>query len=217
MNIANRVKEKRVAAGLSQTALAKKAGIKQPSLSAIENGTAMNIRASTLSGLAKALGVNKEWLENGATKISTNNRNGNANIIDLDNTRIGLVPVVSMVQAGDFTEATDPYAAGEGSEPLPCPYPHGDNTFAVTIRGESMLPEFKEGLAVFIDPSQMPENKDYCVAKLTDTNEATFKQYVIEDGKVYLKAVNPDWPDKYIPINGDCHIVGKLIGVYQAY
>ena len=84
---------------------------------------------------------------------------------------------------------------------LTCPYRHGPNTFALTVKGESMLPDFKDGLIIFIDPSQMPENGQYCVAKLEDSNEAT----------------NPDWPTKYIPINGNCHIVGRMIGVYMKY
>lgn len=127
------------------------------------------------------------------------------------------VPLISMVQAGEWTEACDPYPMGEGEKTLPCPYPHSENTFAVKIKGDSMYPEFREGMVIFIDPCKMPENKDYCIAKLEDTNEATFKQYVIEDGQKLLKATNPDWPQKYIAINGNCHIVGKLIGVYMEY
>ena len=215
MSIGDRVKTERAALKMTQGVLCRKAGIKQPSLSAIENGTAQNIRASTLSGLAKALLVSKEWLETGkGNKVDS--MGNNANISSFTNILKG-VPVISMVQAGEWTEAVDPYAVGDSEKVLPCPYEHGENTFAVTIVGQSMSPEFKEGLVIFIDPNQMPENKQYCVAKLTDTGEATFKQYIVEDGKAYLKAVNPDWPTPYIPINGSCHIVGRMIGVYQSY
>lgn len=127
------------------------------------------------------------------------------------------VPLIDNVAAGEWTEATDPYAMGEGAEMFPNAYGGGKNTFALRVKGESMLDEFKEGTIIYIDPSQMPENGDYCVAKLDDSNEATFKQYVVEDGQKLLKAINPDWPNKYVQINGNCHIVGKMIGVYKKY
>lgn len=212
MGIGEKIKSLRKQAGLTQMQLSKKAGIKQPTLSAIEKGDAKNLRATTVAGIAKALNISESLLDSNITYGF-----GNDNITTPSTSAIKGVPVIDIVQAGDWTETNDPYATGTGVETLPCPYPHGINTFAVTVRGESMSPEFPEGLIIFIDPSQMPENGQYCVAKLSETNEATFKQYIVEDGKAYLKAVNPDWPSPYIPINGSCHIVGRMIGVYKKY
>jgi transcriptional regulator with XRE-family HTH domain len=45
--------------------LAKRAGIKQPSLSELETGETKEISGPTLIGLAKALEVNPGWLLNG--------------------------------------------------------------------------------------------------------------------------------------------------------
>lgn len=211
MELGDRVKQRRAELKLSQIELCKRAGIKQPSLSAIENNTAKNIRASTLKGLAKGLEVSEQWLETGK---ESSIHDANAEILA---PQPYTVPLIDAVAAGDWTETTDPYSVGDGYEMMPCAYDHGPNAFALNVRGESMLPEFPEGLIIYIDPSVMPENGQYCVAKLSDTNEATFKQFVIEDGKKYLKATNPDWPEKYIPINGNCHIVGKMIGIYKKY
>lgn len=206
---------KRKEMGLGQIDLAKKLGLSQSAVSQIENGTSEEISGKALIGYTKLFNKSAEWIETGSGS-NLDIIGSNANISGFTNELNG-VPVISMVQAGDWTEAVDPYAVGDGEKVLPCPYNHGENTFAVTIVGQSMSPEFKEGLVIFIDPAQMPENKQYCVAKLTDTGEATFKQYIVEDGKAYLKAVNPSWPTPYIPINGNCHIVGRMIGVYQEY
>ena len=53
--------------GMTQVALCKLAGIKQPSLSDIENDvtTAGDLKASTLAGLAKALKADAEYLLTG--------------------------------------------------------------------------------------------------------------------------------------------------------
>ncbi|WP_263203922.1 MULTISPECIES: S24 family peptidase [unclassified Shewanella] len=42
-------------------------------------------------------------------------------------------------------------------------------------------------------------------------NQATFKQLIIDGNKKYLKALNPDWPNKFVEINGNCTIVGKVV------
>lgn len=214
--LAERAKKSRKETGLSQKEAAKKIGITQPSLSAIETGKTKTISGSTLTGMARVYNISADWLETGNNIffVRENHQDYNIKHHQLNENE---VPLISLVQAGDWSEAFDPYPVGEGSESLKCPYPHGDSTFAVQITGQSMSPEFPEGMIIFIDPGRMPENKEYCVAKLEDTNEATFKQYVVEDGQKFLKATNPDWPKKYIQINGNCCIIGRLIGVYVKY
>lgn len=177
------------------------------------------VRPKDLVSIAKAVRWDveelRDYLESGRnrTKICETGANYNTKPYPI---KCQSVPVISLVQAGDWAEAADPYQDG-GWDTLPCPYKHGDNTFAVEITGSSMSPQFPEGMIIFIDPNRMPENKEFCVAKLTETNQTTFKQFVIEDGQKFLKATNPDWPNKYISINGNCQIIGRLIGVYSKY
>lgn len=69
----NRVRGLRVTKGLSQTQLAKLAGIKQSSLSHIETGETSieNVKAPTLAALAKALETNPGYLQTGqATPVA---------------------------------------------------------------------------------------------------------------------------------------------------
>lgn len=174
------------------------------------------IKTDNLDAIILALGVSRDWLLNGKeTLIQDPNAAYNLNAEILKPTK--KVPLISMVQAGDWSEAFDPYQAGFGSSEEECPVPHGDSTFAVRINGESMMPKFEHGEIIFCDPSQRPENKDFVIAKLTDNNEATFKQLVIEDGQSMLKAINPNWHNTYMPINGNCHIVGKVIARLEKF
>jgi SOS-response transcriptional repressor LexA len=126
------------------------------------------------------------------------------------------VPLIDYVAAGDWADIEDPFAMGDGYEMLVCPVKHSENTFALRINGDSMLDKFHHGEIIFCDPRQNPKSGDYVVAKLTDDNQATFKQLMIEDGKMMLKALNKDWPVQYLPINGNCHIVGKVIARLEA-
>jgi SOS-response transcriptional repressor LexA len=50
------------------------------------------------------------------------------------------------------------------------------------------------------------------VVRLEGQGKATFKQYLEEDGKKLLKALNPDWKPRYLEINGNAVICGVVIG-----
>jgi transcriptional regulator with XRE-family HTH domain len=65
MSIGNRVRTLRKALGLSQPKLAALVGIKQPSLSYIENNPSNEIKQETLLALAKHLHTNPQWLSTG--------------------------------------------------------------------------------------------------------------------------------------------------------
>jgi SOS-response transcriptional repressor LexA len=49
------------------------------------------------------------------------------------------------------------------------------------------------------------------VVRLDESNEATFKQLIIEEGKQYLKALNPDWPNRIIEVDEEATICGVIV------
>jgi len=213
----DRIVERASEIGMKQKDIVSRMSASKGSVSKWFNGTSKP-SSDNLVELATILRTTSDWLSTGRDSRRIKEPAADYNVEALPPlNRSDEVPVISMVQAGNWSEAITPYEKGEGESPLSCPYPHGENTFAVKVKGDSMLDEFPEGMILFIDPSQRAENKDYVIAKLSDTNEATFKQYVIEDGKEYLKAINPNWPTTYTAMNGNCHLIGKLIGVYKKY
>lgn len=66
-----------------------------------------------------------------------------------------------------------------------------------------------DGSLILIDTGKDSENGSLVVAKLTDSNEATFKKLVIDGGNWYLKGLNPTWPA--MKVNGDCKIIGVAV------
>lgn len=134
----------------------------------------------------------------------------------------GQVPLISWVQAGSWCEVEDLYAVGDAEEWMPCPTSHGPRTYALRVRGESMFNpherrSFRDGDIIFVDPDKVAENGSPVIAKLDDSQEATFKQLVIEGEERYLKALNPNWPDRIIRINGNATICGVVIGKYEVF
>ena len=118
-------------------------------------------------------------------------------------------PVVSWVQAGEFTRS--PESAVDPDSYLPCPRTCSDSTFALRVRGASMEPKFHEGDLIFVDPRVSPTSGRFVVVVLGSSEEATFKQYVQEDGKAFLRALNPAWPNRIIQLDEDAHICGVVI------
>lgn len=131
---------------------------------------------------------------------------------------LGLVPLISWVQAGDFHEAIDPYAVGDAERVMPCPVPHSRRTYALRIHGDSMTSpypgqrSYPEGAIIYVDPEICVTNGARVIAKIN--NQATFKTYIEDAGRVYLKAINPSFPP--LEVTGqELHICGVIIGYYM--
>ena len=122
-----------------------------------------------------------------------------------------LLPLISWVQAGNWYEISESFAPAYGAELLPCPVKCSQDSFVLRVRGASMEPKFHEGDLIFVDPDVSPDNGKYVVVRLDDSNEATFKQLIIEEGKQYLKALNPDWPNRIIEVNEEATICGVIV------
>ena len=64
--------------------------------------------------------------------------------------------------------------------------------FALRVLGDSMEPEFKDGCIIIIDPAGHAEPGAYVIAQID--GEYIFRQFIEEDGKFYLKALNEGYP-----------------------
>lgn len=123
----------------------------------------------------------------------------------------GRVPLISWVQAGSFCEAIDLFEPGDAEDWIVCPTSHSDRSFALRVIGPSMLPKFSEGEIIIVDPDESPDPGRYVVAKKTGENAVTFKQLGQESGQMFLRALNPDWPEQIIRLTEEWHICGVVI------
>ena len=49
------------------------------------------------------------------------------------------------------------------------------------------------------------------VVREEDSGEATFKQLIVEGGRKYLKALNPDWPQRIVESDSSATICGVVV------
>jgi len=108
--------------------------------------------------------------------------------------RIVDIPVLGAIPAG-FPEAGAPEAEGCVSVDIgSVGFAPTRNTFAVRVRGASMIDRhILDGDLVVLERGPDPRHGQI-VAALVD-GERTLKTYVVKNGKPYLKAENPKYPD----------------------
>ena len=95
-------------------------------------------------------------------------------------TKMRRIPVISWVQAGQFTECKAAEVFSEVDKWVETSLRIGDSSFALEVKGDSMtnpngLPTIPEGATVIVDPDAEPLNGKIVVARLDGTNEATKK------------------------------------------
>lgn len=128
-----------------------------------------------------------------------------------------LVPLISDVTAGNWREAIDNFSPGDAEDWIPCYVKHSPSTYALRVNGPSMEPEFRNGEIIVVDPERAETNGSFVIAKQKDDNSTTFKKLIITEGKKYLRAENPDWPNRIIEIDGDWSICGVVIYSHRVY
>lgn len=128
-------------------------------------------------------------------------------------------PVISFVQAGNWNEACEPYTLDQIDEWYESEVKVHGSAFWLRVEGDSMTApigiSIPEGSLVLVDTGREPINGSLVIAKLTDTNEATFKKLVIDGNSHFLKGLNPAWP--MISINGNCKIIGVVVQMMMRF
>lgn len=130
---------------------------------------------------------------------------------ELDRGEIADIPVYGSIAAG-MAQDVEPDREGCIAVDISAlGIPRHARTFALKVRGESMIDaHICDGDTVILE-YRMPRKGDV-VAALID-GETTLKRYVEKDGKPYLKAENPDFPD-LIPAR-ELVIQGVLIALLR--
>jgi len=202
----NRFKKARVDAGLTQIQLAEKANSSQASINKIESGLTM--RPRNIDKFASIMKVSPEWLQFGV--------GDNSNITGASPIR-RMIPVISWIQAGELCES-NVLELHDVDEWLPCPVNASDKAFGLRVKGDSMTSphrgerSYPEGIVIYVDPEAPLSSGRRVIAKLSTSEESTFKTYVEDGGLKYLIPINPQYPT--VEMKNDIHVCGVIIGSF---
>lgn len=226
MNYSTRIKAARKHAGLTQAELASRAGVTQTSISDLERGKSAS--SSFTATLAKVCRVSALWLETGEGQMVPDMRNpdGSLNLDkpwdDLGSSHLNVAPaqeshrkdkeypLISWVAAGCWQEACDNFHPGDAEQWIASDANAGPHGYWLTVKGPSMQPTFMEGSRILVKPENfdLVSGKFY-IAKLMDTGETTFKQYIRDGGIGFLQPLNSAFP--IMQITDNVQIIGQVV------
>eukprot|EP00659_Diplonema_papillatum_P005163 gene5163-7897_t len=219
MEFKDRLKAARRHAKLNQGELAAKAGITQTSISDLERGKSK--ATAHVVKIADACGVSAKWLSDEIGPMlapGSTSSSGESNVSPAAKpTKSFRYPVVSWVAAGAWAEAVEPYPAGISDTYEFSEYDSKGPAFWLTVKGDSMTApagqSITEGTLILVDTEAEVSPGKLVVAKLPDSNEATFKKLVSDGGRLFLKPLNPSYPIEAVDEN--CRIVGVVVQALQ--
>jgi len=201
--------------GFTATALAAKLSLSKGTITHWTQGT-NKASGTNLVNLAKALDCDPDWLITGkGSKGGMLPLEAKAEHISTDKQQI-FVPLLDKIDMSNDAMNIEK----EIEDWIACPVSHSSQAFALRVRGDSMYnPQgrhsFRMGDIIYVDPRRETNNGSFVVANLAGTDEITFKQLVIEDGRNYLKALNPAWPTPIVEMDGETEICGVVIGRFD--
>ena len=184
--------------GMSVGEIAKVTGVTSSAVTQWKDGPTKSLKTAPATKLAAATGFNAMWIATGTGPVKSDTAGFDVNARPvLEGMRA--YPVISKIQAGLVKEAVCPYEPGDG---FAIEFGEDDASswaFYFEIEGDSMLPEFRPGDRVLIDPEVPPRPGDFVAAR-NSKQEATFKKYRVrgidESGQEVFELVplNDDYP-----------------------
>lgn len=179
------------------------------------------VPAEAAIAAARIIGCRAEWITNGDLPMSPllllGNAKGHGKQVssDVQQVTLGRVPLISEEQAGMWNENIDIYRQGYVADWLPLVRKEDEHTFAVRVKGDSMAAphgrSYPEGVIIVVDPlAKSPKSGARVLAKMAN-GLVTFKTFMNEDGRRWLKPLNPMHP----PIFDDFQVIGTVTAKYE--
>ena len=124
-------------------------------------------------------------------------------------------PLISWIAAGAWQESCDNFAPGDAEEWIDSNAEAGPCGYWLEVRGQSMVAtgetvSFPPRMRILVRPEgfDLVSGKFY-IARLGDTGETTFKQYVRDAGTEYLQPLNPSY--KTMEMGEGVQIIGRVV------
>lgn len=181
------LRQRRKELGYTLARLAELVGVRDATIQRYESGEIRNIKRETLIKLAQALHCTPGYLmgwdesEYGPAKLHTS-------------AGMARIPVLGVIPAGIPIEAIEDIL---DYEEIPAAWTDGGSEFfALRLKGNSMVPEYRSGDVVIFKRQDTCDNNEDC-AVLVNGNDATFKRVErLRDG-IILKPLNPEFESKF--------------------
>jgi phage repressor protein C with HTH and peptisase S24 domain len=203
--------------GLSQSALAVKVGIKQPSVAAWLSGKTKKIEGENLLNTALALGVHPEWLATGQGPVNKDEKQESAFPRIPSEKDFVLIPQYTTKGACGNGYLNDHVELVGGlvfkRSWLERMRLDADNACVIYASGDSMYPSISDGDVLLLDKTANPLRSDEVYAFMVD-DEVVVKRLSKGFGGIVLRGDNPNkaaYPDISVPPGYDLTVIGRVV------
>lgn len=191
--------------GIRTTELARRIGLKQPTVHRIVEGVSPSPHQSSLVPLSEFFGITVKQLC-GEEPLSWKSYD----TWGLHGQDMAMVPVISWEEAIHWPENVNRERLRQ--EPIFMPRPINENAFALVMEDSSMTPQFPRGTVLVIDPARSFKDRSYVLLKMKEHNRVVFRQLLLDARQYYLKCLSPDLDGvRAEPLTDDTQICGTLI------
>lgn len=204
------------ASGKRKSEIAVACGVSASAVTQWVSGESKSMKPENIYALAKATGFHAKWLAIGEGPEKDFASESNVQPV-AQATLMYRYPLISWVAAGAWAEAVEPFPPGFSDRYEVSDYEAKGPAFWLEVKGDSMTspvgPSIAEGTLILVDTEADAFHGKLVIAKLGDSNEATFKKLVEDGGRKYLKPLNPAYPTEVC--TEDCRIVGVVVRALQ--
>ncbi|PNA93088.1 MULTISPECIES: LexA family transcriptional regulator [unclassified Pseudomonas] len=204
------------ASGKRKSEIAAACGVSSSAVSQWVSGESKSMKPENIYALAKATGFHAKWLAIGEGPEQEGHPEANVRPVAQPNLMYRY-PVISWVAAGAWAEAVEPFPPGFSDRYEISDYQAKGPAFWLEVKGDSMTSPIgqtiAEGTLILVDTEADAFHGKLVIAKLGNSNEATFKKLVEDGGRKYLKPLNPAYPTEVC--TEDCRIVGVVVRALQ--
>src|SRR5581483_7946711 len=192
-------------AGLSASALAKRAGLDPTTFNKSKRITPDGRpRWPSTESVAKALAATGTSVE-GFVKL----------IGDSASIATQAVPLLGFAEAGAGGYFDDGgFPVGKGWDEIAFPAVNDEHAYALEISGDSMQPAYRDGDVIIVSPAAPIRRGDRVVVK-TKNGEVMVKELKRRTSKtIELRSINSDHPDRTLPVN-DVVWIARIVWASQ--
>lgn len=201
---------------MNQSELAREIGVKPQAIQYLLTPSNGATGSRHIAALASALGVSSTWLASGDGAQNTDKQAGTNVEPGPDIKGKGRYPLISWVQAGEWTELCDNFQPGDAEDWAVSHHNLSECGYMLRVKGHSMTAppgsqfSFPHGILLHVNPEKEALAGQFVIVRRTAEKEATFKRLAMVDGELFLEAINPEWPRRYLQLKeGDvfCGVV----------
>jgi SOS-response transcriptional repressor LexA len=167
------------------TELARLTNVPQPTIQRIVAGTTSRPHVSSLEPIANFFSISVDQLK-GLQPISWLQAEADSSP-GLKN-----VPILNWSQISQWLDCPVPEQFEGAPDSIISDTNLSPKAFALTIKDSSMEPVFSIGTTIIVDPNRELKDRRYVVVKLANSNEAVFRQLIMDATDFYIKPLSPD-------------------------